>query len=342
MRLIVLPAAPSNSDGYGIAVKEDLLRLNINESDIVVFYVTKTIVKDPKYHYINRFSRYSLRRYFNIILNRPSSEISVSDIRKLNLNLCDINYVFCGDVMFYRALRKLFPNKRIDVRFHNCYARIHDRVNLFRLSNKLSFIYRVNLVSFYNLERQIFNDKNTNKLFITDEDFEYYVSNSGRSSDATVWNMVPKIEMLERENCLHSLKTKIVWYGGLDSHKIDSVKWFVSSVFSGIHQSCPDVEFHLFGNKTESFNDPSNGIIGHGYYSGTDMPFKDEAIYINPDLTGGGVKIKLFTYFEKRVVFITTPYGYEGYPKKYIDNCYCYVKEADQWLPFLKNFFAAI
>lgn len=341
MRLLIFPALPSTNDGYGIAVGEDIKRLQVNDSDEVIWYVNKNVKEDGKCYYIKRFSKMSFRRLINTILLRTSTEIIPNDIKKLPINLKEVDEVFCGDVMFYRALRTLFPSKKIVVRFHNCYARIHDRVALFNLKRNLSFVYRVNLKAFYKLEKDIFNDKNVHKIFISEEDRNYYVSNSGHSSDSEVWGFTPQINEKDRIQVPSCSRKKIVWYGGLDSHKIDSIKWFISEIYSKLYAQYPWIEFHLYGRWTESFNDRNKGIYGHGFYKGEDMPYKDESLYINPDLTGGGVKIKLLTYFENNVVFLTTPYGYEGYPPKYIDDEYCYVRQSDSWLLFLTNYFAA-
>jgi len=100
------------------------------------------------------------------------------------------------------------------------------------------------------------------------------------------------------------------------------------------------LEFHLYGKGTTDLNNTDNGVFGHGFYKGDGMPFKNEGLYINPDIIGGGVKIKLLSYFENGVTFLTSPFGYEGYPEDLIDNQYCFVKESHNWVPFLKSFLA--
>ena len=86
-------------------------------------------------------------------------------------------------------------------------------------------------------------------------------------------------------------------------------------------------------------NDPANKVFGHGFYNKDGMPFLGEALYINPDIIGGGVKIKLQNYFESAAPFITTPYGFEGYSKELIDNKYCYVVEKESWLETIISIF---
>lgn len=333
MRLLLFPSYPVTTNGYGIAVREDIHRLTVNEKDQVIWYVTKEDSTFSHGQVINRYGKFSFKRFYNFLRMRHNTEVYLSDLNGVKAD--EIDEIFCGEVVFYRALRQLFPNKKIIVRFHNCFARVHDRVNLLGNSNSLSLLYRLNLSVFYSLEREIMSDKNVYKIFISNEDRYYYTSNFGKYDDSEVWGFTPDINRINQNRKKLSTISKIVWYGGLDSHKIDSVNWFVSSVFAKLKIDHPDLEFHLYGKGTVAFNDEKNGIYGHGFYDGNDMPFMDSALYINPDLTGGGVKIKLISYFESGVRFLTTPFGYEGYAESLVDNKYCFVKPSDEWLDFI-------
>jgi hypothetical protein len=124
---------------------------------------------------------------------------------------------------------------------------------------------------------------------------------------------------------------KLVWMGGVESHKKKSMQWFIESVFPVIKSEIPDVEFHIWGNRTKQFDNPSCGVFGYGFYNGNDFPFKISALYVNPDIIGGGVKVKLATYFENGLKFISTPFGFEGYNKNLVDNKSCYVVDTNDF-----------
>ena len=55
------------------------------------------------------------------------------------------------------------------------------------------------------------------------------------------------------------------------------------------------------------------------------------SLYINPDIIGGGIKLKLQTLIEAGVPFISSVFGYEGYSKSMIDNRYIIVEEDTHW-----------
>lgn len=335
MNLYVFPSLPDHSSGYGVAVNSDYNRLVIGADDIVIWYTEKETSLQKNHYIIRRYSRTNYRRYLNLICGRASTELSADDFKFIDKD--SIDEIFCGEVVFYRALRKLFPEKKITVRFHNCFARIQDRVNLLGLYKTLGTTFKTNLKCFYKLEKEIFSDMNTHKIFISKEDRDYYVSNFGRSVDSEVWGLEPDMKV-SKENRTGGHIDKFVWYGGLFAHKIDSLKWFIADVYKPLKQQFPHIEFHLYGKGSDAFNEPEFSICGHGFYNGTDRPYKDSALYVNPDLTGGGVKIKLIDYFESGVKFITTPFGYEGYSHDYIDGEYCIVLSSDEWLNYLVNY----
>lgn len=331
MNLYLFPEAAISSNGYGIAVTQDYHKLNITKDDIVVWYTSEKqfdLLSD-NHCIIKRPSKICYKRVINTLQRRPSSDFRVNDLLSLCIDLDRIENIFCGDVIFYIALREIFPEKKITVRFHNCFARIKDRASL--LGSRFSLKFEMILNNFYHLERKIFSDNNVDKIFICNEDKDYYTSMMGVYEDVPVWGFSPNLSFVLDKRTNIDFSNKIVWFGGLDSHKKDSVDWFVNDVFPHIKSIIPSVELFLWGKGTEIYNNPDSSIYGHGFYNASDFPFRKEALYINPDLIGGGVKIKLSSYFEEGVAFISTPYGFEGYEKELIDNRYCSVVHPSQW-----------
>lgn len=333
MRLLIFPANPYKQNGYSACVKITLERLKPSKDDIIIWYEDTTETFFDNDRVIKRPSKYAVSRMINVLRNRVNCEMSFHSLEDININ--EIDEVFCGEVIFYNALREIFPNKHLTVQFHNCFSRISDRLNLIGVRTNLK--YSIQLRAFYKLERKIFNDKNTYKIFVTDEDRNYYTSMFGRYSDSEVWGFIPIVDAKHKRD--ESKKKCIVHYGGLQSHKLDSINWFINDVFNVLHQEKPQIEFHMWGAGTDVFNNPSNGIYGHGYYDGEGLPSLSEGFFINPDLTGGGIKMKLLDLFKEGATFISTPFGYEGYSSDLVDNKYCYVIEPDKWLPFFREYF---
>lgn len=334
MKLYIFPSKPITTNGYGIAVKSDLEKLNPSSNDVIIWYENN---KETIYNndiIIPRPGKYDISRFINVLKNRVNCELSPKAFKGFNLN--NIDDIFCGEVIFYRALRKLFPNKAITVRFHNCFARIKDRIRL--IDADVNMKMDIHMRAYYQLEKEIFQDRNAYKIFISNEDRDYYTSHFGILTDSEVWGFVPDMNTAIK-NRIEVQKTKLVHLGGMQAHKIDAMKWFIKDVFTPLHAKIPILEFHLWGSGSTLFNNISNGIFGHGFYEGNGLPEAKEGLFINPDIIGGGVKIKMIDYIEKGASFISTPYGYEGYPKEIIDNKFYFVIEREQWLPFLTEYF---
>jgi len=331
MNLYLFPQAASLEGGYGIAVDLGYQILRPQKEDIVLWYTNRNA--NDILHYRNndiilqRFGHFSYNSFLNIARGRVRSEVSVSQLEFLKQYKFDL--IHCDDVIFYRAIRKLFPDTPLQVRFHNCFSRIYFRNMI--LQEKLGYAFEITLKCELRLERMIFKDANVRKVFLSKEDCDFYTSMMGTYSDADIWPFKFDVEEGEKNRKVISPTRKLVWFGGLNSHKTASVRWFLNEVLPTIKDSIPDVEVHLYGAGTKSFDNPQNKVFGHGFYHGEDVVPSREALYINPDIVGGGVKLKLLTYYNAGVPFITSFFGYEGYDKSMIDNQYCIVAEKKDW-----------
>lgn len=331
MNLFLYPQAASLSNGYGIGVDFAYKKNTPAEDDVVVWYTSfpkeKMLHLRESDYIIKRKNSWSLSAIMNLLTGKTHAELSVGDLAFLKGK--DFDNIYCDEVIFYRALRKLYPEKRLVIRYHNCFSRIWVRTCF--LKRKLGMKYWLNLRLLKKLETEIFSDRNVFKIFISDEDRDFYCSTYGITSDSETWQYVPNMRLIKENRTDLRLSNQLVWFGGLDSHKVSSVEWFIKDVYPQLKNNIPNIEFHLWGGGTEIFEDPHNKIFGHGFYDGDGLPMKD-ALYINPDIIGGGIKLKLMSLMEKGAAIITTPFGFEGYKNDLIEPGYCNVVEEHKWV----------
>ncbi|MDR1706514.1 MAG: glycosyltransferase [Prevotella sp.] len=329
MNLYLFPALASSQGGYNLGVLFAYNKLQVKQDDVVVWCLDKTDLVDNAQCirktdiFLKYPPLYSLRSLHKVLTDRFHQEIDYKAIAPLVKY--DFEHIHCDEVTFYRAIRKLYPDKKIFIRFHNVFSRIKERERV--LSVKQDWRFELKMRLFTKLEFEIFKDNNVYKIFISDEDRNYYTSMMGRTIDSEVWYYEPTVNKIEQNKLL----PKLVWFGGVEGHKTTSVRWFINDVFPKIKKQIPSAEFHLWGSQTNQFDNPTKNIFAHGKYLHDDLPLKGEALYINPDIIGGGIKIKLLTYFKEGVPFISTPFGFEGYKEALIDNQYCFVIEMDKW-----------
>lgn len=337
MNLFIYPQAANNKNGYSIGVEYAYNRITPKDDDIVIWY-TSYDKKDiwhlrEKDIIIKRQGAFSCKSMINIVYGKVRSELNTKDLSFLSEY--EFENIYCDEVIFYRALRALFPHKKIQVRFHNCYTRIMCRNQV--LKKNLGLKYKLLLKSIVPLETEIFNDKNVYKVFLLDEDRDFYCSMCGVRSDSETWPYKPDNSKMEENRKGIIIDNRLVWFGGLDSHKESSVKWFINEVLPYLKGYMPEIEFHLWGGGTERFDDKSNNIYGHGFYDGQGLPL-EHSLYVNPDIIGGGIKLKLLTLLEQGLPFISTPFGFEGYNKNLIDGLYCNVIEEAKWAEYIIDF----
>lgn len=338
MDLYIFPEGATLTNGYGIAVEYAYNKLQPKVDDIVIWYTD--LPKEKILHYresdiiIPRFGWMNIKSIKNILMSHPRVELNAKDLSFLLKY--DIENIHCDEVIFYRALRSLYPSKKLNIRFHNSYSRINCRRKIVGIKIDCKFWLTLNL--FDRLEREIFRDENCNKIFLTDEDRSFYTSLYGKTSDSEVWPFIPNVESAINSRRKETLSHKLVWYGGIESHKKASVEWFIRDVYPQVKSLIPDVEFHLWGKGSELYNDVKLSIYGHGKYMNDDLPEKN-SLYVNPDIIGGGIKLKLMSLIENGAPFISSVFGYEGYPKSLIDDYYIIVKEDNDWVKSIVDIF---
>lgn len=331
MNLFLFPEAACRINGYGIAVEAAYKKFQIKYDDVVVWYSSfpkdKMLYVRKQDYIIKRPGFFSYKSIRNTLFRTNRSEVLLSDLNFLRG--LSFEKIYCDETCFYHAIRKLYPDNPLVVRFHNSFARIHDRLKLLK-NRKIDFLYRITLNNMYNLERDVMNDKNVFKVFISDEDRHYYTSHYGKYGDSETFYFKPDMRKAERNRTIQRVDHRLIWFGGVESHKKTSILWFICNVFPKIRQVIPDVEFHMWGRGTEQFNNPANAIFGNGFFNGVDMPSKN-SLYVNPDIIGGGIKIKLISLIEAGLPIISTPFGFEGYKEDILDKKYCIVEEEELW-----------
>jgi len=353
-RLFFFPEAPNNFNGYGIAVSEDLKKFVFSDSDLIVFYTDK--LKGDIEKYIKLPGQVVV-----IKRNKNLMKLFKSRFRILNpgrfwdnevLNTVsnnEIEYIFCGDTIFYEFIHLFFADKssKIAIRFHNNWHKIKSRIRLLKVKVNLKF-YITNLLIDIRTERKAFLNRKADKYFISTSDLAYYRLITG-NRDGQVWGVtefsdaeVSGLGAADKnisnsfDVAANALRHKrFIWFGTVVAHSVDGVNRFISDIFKPLQSEYPSLEFHLYGYGTEAFNSTVNNIYAHGIYKGDSLPMKNEGLYILPDLTGGGIKLKVNSFIVNEVCFLSTPFGVEGYSIDKLSRI-ADVVEFDLWEEHLK------
>lgn len=324
-RLIILPCEPGNFNGYTQAVLADLERLRPQDGDRIIYRTRSLATSRPNTQIIPVSGKFNL--FINTVKGRPPFEVRSVSIKKcLKNDVCDFHTIFAGDTIFYKAIRNLYPNTHILVRFHNLFSLAKHRQLLH--SYPIDWKFKIILKNYSNLEKEILLDPNVTPIFITQEDMAFAEKISPRMK-GLYWSVVDAA-LHPSGKILPPTKPRLVFFGTASpSHTAVGIRYLCKKIFHQIHKEMPHCELHLFGVGTHGYTDRVNNIFGHGRFTDTGLPFDGNALFCIPDLHGCGVKMKVYDLLEANVPFISTPVGVSGYAPP--DSMHIIVEDIENW-----------
>jgi hypothetical protein len=328
MRLILLPDHPGHGSGGAKLVKSDLARLDPQSDDIVVVR-SRDRVQSAGYDQIALPPRLSLPRITNLARFRVSAEMRRREVERYAAY--PVDDIFCGGVELYRATRSVFPNHHLTVRFHNLFWLVQSRRREHRYP--VDPLFSIYLATYPTLERAIFADPEVSLIFASDADREFHALHFPETP-SSVWS----IETIINPTVRTPTEPRLVHFGGASVHKTSGLRYFISKVFSDLRVRYPRLELHLHGHGTQRMDNPDKGVFGHGRFDGAGIPHEGDGLFVNPDLLGGGIKIKVGDWLEWGVPFISTPFGVDGY--SFEPSSHRMVAAIEDWHVAIPNYFA--
>jgi hypothetical protein len=331
MNLYVFPSYPGQDNGYRKAVGNDLHYFNPLAQDTVIYFDT---VEDPSKggRFLSRSRRRFRRIASNLLKMSPFSEVSADDLKQL-FTIPDFEAIICGEVVFYRALRKLFPGRRMIVRLHNFYSLIPIKLKFRPVPIGLKYLYTIDSMS--RLEREILSDPLCSCMFITEEEM-----NAGKLLQPKLECSVLPIAGLGSwpQGAENPETRKLIIFGSLMApHTKTGVNYFIKRIFLGFHL-CDRYELHLFGSGTETYDDPRRDIYGHGFYKGSTLPFEGKGLFLVPDIYGLGIKMKINDLLSQGACVLATPEAMFGYPHQGLPNLH--IADLGAWSDIINDLYS--
>jgi len=102
----------------------------------------------------------------------------------------------------------------------------------------------------------------------------------------------------------------------------DGLKWFLDQVWPPIHQSFPNLCFHIAGRNTPEwiFARAGNGVIVHGEVPDATSFIQQHPISVVPLFSGSGMRVKILECMALGRIVLTTPLGVEGIAATHNEN----------------------
>ena len=270
----------------------------------------------PKAAFLNLFSAdsYFITRFINSEFKNKLKEVLVSrdfDIVQLEgINLAP-----------YIPIIRKFSSAKVVMRSHNVEFEIWERVAA-TTSFPLKRWYLKYLVRQFKAY-EIAQFKSYDFLLAMSQRDLNYFRELGLSSAAMVAPI--GLNLLNYQDAQSAVVPpySMSFIGSLDwMPNQDGLKWFLDRVWPSIHQSFPDIKFHIAGRNTPEwvFARAGRGVVVHGEVPNASDFIQQHPISIVPLFSGSGMRVKILECMALGRIVLTTPLGLEGIAATHNEN----------------------
>jgi len=327
MNLYLLPSIPGIKDGYQKAVKNDLEYFKPEKDDTIIIFDDKIWTENNGFENVFYISRETHKKHHivkNVLRFKPISELSAKEIINYDLN-DSFQGIVCDEVIFYRSVREIFPQKDLIIRFHNFYSSVYERAKHLKCNLGLKLEY--NMEAFSKLEKEILLDKNCFSYFITQDDYEdakkmYNCKNIG------ILPMASTKELNSNQRSKNVGKRLIIYGSVMATHTKIGVDYFIKNVYLK-NDMQKYYQLFIIGAGTEIYCDKDKNIFGLGFYKGDNLPFDGNGLFLVPDLLGLGIKTKIADLVLQSAYVLATKEAIKGYNIEKCNNVF--VSDIDNW-----------
>lgn len=146
---------------------------------------------------------------------------------------------------------------------------------------------------------------------ITDHDRKRYREKFGFSADGTLG---VSLDAERFETPIVGSPESIVYLGSFDIRKSLGISKFVTEIFPRLTAPFPGLSLSLGGKGSEKFDGSSEGVHGVGFVDDEVEFLNRGLIFVNPQESGSGIKLKSLHALAAGKVLLTTPVGIQGIP----------------------------
>lgn len=146
---------------------------------------------------------------------------------------------------------------------------------------------------------------------ITDYDRDQYRDEFGFSADGILG---VSLDAERFETPIAGPPKSIVYLGSFDIRKSLGITKFVTEIFPRIKETYPEASLWLGGKGSEAFDRCSDGVHGVGFVEDEAEFLERGLVFVNPQESGSGIKLKSLHALAAGKVLLTTPVGVQGIP----------------------------
>jgi glycosyltransferase involved in cell wall biosynthesis len=314
---------PEENGGYGIAL-QSALDVYIKHFDKIVFlglsdksYKNENIKNVIFLHLpINRktkFNRFVLSlfsRYPAISHQYRSFGLKndfINQLKRIDLDQDALSVIFedLTHGVLIEEIKKIYPNADYILKSHNVMSNIFSNVGKKNILYNVAWKYESYKIAKY--EKELCRNFDTLWAITENNRTEYeklgYPCQGvfGVSINLNKYAKVPEGNV-----------SNVVYIGSFDIRKTEGIIDFIHNSWSFVYKNNPHSRLILAGKGSENFSDESMGIISLGRVEDDIELLEKGFIFINPQNSGSGVKLKSLVAMAAGKLLVSTEIGVEG------------------------------
>lgn len=270
---------------------------------------------------INRTS--SFLSLFSRLPYQVTTRANNKNLKRIKTLITNINfiYIILEGHYVYGLLAKLLKtnvDKKIFMRVHNNEEKYFRELSYAENSFVKSMFYKLESLKFKFFEKKIFSEDKISKLLhISYEEFQLYNHKYPHLENIFLPASVNINDMKE-----YTLKESpyVLFIGSMFmANNIEGLKWFLENIHIKLIKRFDNYKFIIAGNtkginkkKTLGFLKLYTHIEFHDSPKTLDYLYNKSMIFINPMLSGAGVKLKTINAIKEALPVISTIVGNEG------------------------------
>jgi len=317
-------ALPTQNAGYDIAIDSSIaIYKNTFDKVEIIALVPKKLnpscnlhtdlqVKQivvPQESKYTRFIKSLLSKFPAVVQQYLSNQLATELRNVLSKSLDESETTFIFEDLPISILMHLIPemikSSKIIIRSHNILGEIFDGLILER-NLFFSSLFRIEKIKLERFEKRQIQLAN----------FLYTIS----ERDACIYKDKYEIEVegilsvgiRRKPKCRKTISKNLIYFGTADLRKMQGLKYFIENVWKPILWMYPEASFYLAGKNTDKLTNDKLNIVGLGFIDDSCQIFDKGQIFVNPQISGSGIKLKSIDAMLAAKTLISTEVGVEG------------------------------
>ena len=314
---------PEENGGYGIALHsaldiylehfEEIYFLGLSEKNYKneniknVVFIHLPIIRKSN---LNRFLFSLFSRYPAITHQYRSFRFKknfLKQLNKINVKNDDLTIVFedLTPGILLKEVKKFYPSAKFILKSHNVMSNIFSNVGKENIFYAMAWKYESFKIAKY--EKELCGKFDT-LWAITENDRTEYEKLSCPCEG--VFGV--SINLSKYSKVLEGNINNVVYIGSFDIRKTEGIIDFIQNSWSIVHKENANSKLILAGKGSENFSNENMGIIGLGRVKDDIELLEKGFIFINPQNSGSGVKLKSLVAMAAGKLLVSTEIGVEG------------------------------